>query len=92
MSDQEQRQNALFEQARRVKARHEVKLLARPGVVGVGVGYRQRGGTPTDEVAIVVMVRKKRPPDELAPEEILPSELEGVPLDVQEVGDITAQA
>jgi hypothetical protein len=81
---------ALFEQARAVKARYESDLLARPGVVGVGVGLRQRGGAYTDEVCIVVMVHRKYPPSDLRPEELLPAALEGVPVDVQEAGDIRA--
>lgn len=79
---------ALFERARAVKARYESDLLARPGVVGVGVGLRQRGGAYTDEVCIVVMVHSKRPSSELPPEELLPATLEGVPVDVQEAGEI----
>jgi hypothetical protein len=34
------------------------------------------------------MVHSKRPPSDLPPEELLPAVLEGVPVDVQEVGDI----
>jgi hypothetical protein len=77
-----------LEQARAVKDRHTDALMRFPGVVAVGVGLRQVGGEYTPEVAIVVMVREKRPPDELAPEDIIPRELEGIPVDVQEAGDI----
>jgi hypothetical protein len=38
------------------------------------------------------MVRHKLPTIQLAPEEVIPAELEGVPVDVQEVGDIGAQS
>jgi hypothetical protein len=79
---------AAFEHASEVKARHEADLMARPGVVGVGVGLRQTGGAFSQEIAIVVLVRAKRPADDLAPGEMLPRALEGVPLDVQEVGEI----
>ena len=75
--------------ARDVKARHESDLLARPGVVGVGVGLRQRGGQITEQVAIVVMVRRKHPPTGLPPADLLPTEIEGVPIDVQEAGEIS---
>ncbi len=74
-----------------VKAKYESELMARPGVVGVGVGLRQRGGERTDEVVIVVMVQKKLPPDQLPPNERIPPQLEGVPVDVQEVGNILAR-
>ena len=52
---------------------------------------RQRGGKPTDDVAVVVMVKAKVPPSQLAPEDIIPAQIEGVPVDVQEVGEIRAQ-
>jgi len=73
-----------------IKARYEDALLSLPGVVGVGVGMRQRGGQWTDEVCIVVSVQNKRPADVLDPAEIVPHEIEGVPVDVLEVGDVTS--
>jgi hypothetical protein len=36
------------------------------------------------------MVTQKLPPDQLAPSEMIPPSIEGVPVDVQEVGEITA--
>lgn len=84
-------QQQQIEHAREVKQRHEADLLARPGVVGVGIGLRQRGGELTSEVCIVVMVQRKHPPEELNSEELLPRALDGVPVDVQEVGEIAAQ-
>ncbi len=77
--------------ARAVKAKYEAELMAHPGVVGVGIGLRQRGGELTNEVCIVVMVRRKIPRALLEESERLPHVLEGVPVDVQEVGEIEAQ-
>lgn len=79
-----------LERARRVKARHEAVLLKKANVVAVGVGYRQRGGSPTREVCITVSVSKKQPLDELDPREVVPAEIEGVPVDVQETGEVRA--
>lgn len=80
-----------IEQARQVLRRHEAELLGRANVIGVGVGLRQVGGQSTDEVAIVVLVRDKKPRTALAPEDLLPPDLQGVPVDVQEIGAIRAQ-
>lgn len=77
--------------ARAVKAKYEADLMARPGVVGVGIGLRQRSGELTNEVCIVVMVRRKVPSALLDEDERLPRSLEGVPVDVQEVGEVEAQ-
>jgi hypothetical protein len=78
------------EKARIVKDVHKQWLMNHANVVGVGIGLRQQGGKPTEDVAIVVMVRKKLPAAQLAPRDILPSMLEGVPLDVQETGTLIA--
>ncbi len=74
------------EKIRAVRRTYEDELMSKANVVGVGVGYRQRGGERTGELALVVMVNKKVPEALLAPEDIIPSSLEGVPVDVQEVG------
>ncbi|MDX1687251.1 MAG: hypothetical protein R3248_04635 [Candidatus Promineifilaceae bacterium] len=81
----------MTQRAQAVKRKHESDLLSRPNVVGVGVGYCQRGGKATGEIGIVVMVDRKVSPQSLGPGEIIPDELEGVPVDVQEAGHITAQ-
>ena len=71
-----------------VRARHERELLRYPNVVGVAVGVRVRQGTPTGEPCLVVLVERKLPADQLGPGELLPSEIEGVPVDVVESGRI----
>lgn len=74
-----------------VKQAYEHELLAKANVVGVGVGLRQRGQVRTDEVVLVVMVERKVPSASLRPTDVIPSELDGVPVDVQAVGRITPQ-
>jgi len=75
-----------------VKRAHEADLLTKANVVGVGVGLRSQGGDFGEQVAIVVMVTRKVPRKQLAPEDILPGEIDGIPVDVQEVGEIRTQA
>ena len=83
----EEQANALA-RARAVKQIHQAELMAKANVVGLGVGLRQQGGVNTDAVALVVMVRKKLPVTQLAPGDRIPAEIDGVPVDVQEVGEI----
>ncbi len=83
-------QNAT-EKARQVKNAHLAGLMAKANVVGVGIGYCHRGGVKTDQVGLVVMVRKKIPIHQLASQDRLPAEIDGVPIDVQEVGELRAQ-
>jgi hypothetical protein len=83
--------HSAFQRAAEVKARHQDRLLSKANVVGVGVGIRQIDGEYTGEVALVVMVREKLPSTEVEPEDLLPEEIDGIPVDVQEVGVIGAQ-
>jgi hypothetical protein len=79
-----------IEAIRLVKQAYEHQLMAMANVVGVGIGYRTLQGVRTDDPALVVMVSRKLPPEMLPPEERIPTELDGVPVDVQEVGKIYA--
>ena len=76
--------------ALRVKQTHEDELLSKANVLGVGVGLRERGGRRGEQVALVVLVRRKLPAVELAPKDVIPREIDGVPVDVQEVGEVRA--
>ena len=79
-----------LERLRVVKEQHEADLMQKPNVVGVGIGLRQRGGKPTGEPAIVVSVTHKAPAALMAPEDVIPTELDGVPVDVQPIGKLKA--
>jgi hypothetical protein len=76
---------------RAVKQAHEGQLMGMANVVGVGIGFRTCQGVRTEEPALVVMVSRKIPPELLNPEERIPAEIDGVPVDVQEVGQIHIQ-
>ncbi|MBT3314068.1 MAG: hypothetical protein HN390_05600 [Anaerolineae bacterium] len=80
-----------FEKIKAVKRKYEKMLLAKPNVVGVGIGYSFQKGWQTDKVAIVVMVSRKLPTNRLKPAELIPAEIEGIPIDVQEKGEIRSQ-
>jgi len=79
-----------YQKAMVVKEKHEEALLNKANVTGVGVGLRMRSGELKDEVVLVVMVTRKVPRAQLAPEDFVPSEIEGVPVDIQEVGHVRA--
>ena len=75
---------------RQVKQAYEGQLLRMANVVGVGIGLQLQGGVRTNNPALLVMVRKKLPAELLAQSDLIPREIEGIPVDVQEVGDIRA--
>ena len=70
---------------------HQAALLAKPNVVGVAVGFQRQAGISTQNLALVVLVENKIPPDLLSPEGQIPATLEGIPVDVQEIGSLSAQ-
>jgi hypothetical protein len=84
----EQDPQLAYQKALLVKQAHEQELLEKPNVIGVGVGLRQQGGVLTDIVALIVMVRRKLGVSQIDPANLIPSEIDGVPVDVQEVGEI----
>jgi predicted nucleotidyltransferase len=73
-----------------VKRRHEQTLMRKANVVAVGIGFQRRGGQITNEVCIVVSVKTKVALTQLKQEDIIPSSIEGVPVDVVETGTIKA--
>lgn len=73
-----------------VKNRYEKELMSKANVVGVGVGFRQVKGQTTQEPALVVNVSFKVPFDLLSPDDLIPTQIEGIPVDVRVVGQIIA--
>ena len=77
-----------LKRARQILRAHSDRLLAKPNVVGVGVGYRK---SSPSELALVVMVKQKLPESALAEDEIVPSDIDGLPVEVRMVGEVNAQ-
>lgn len=79
-----------IEDITQVKEASKDNLLGMENVVGVGVGYQVQDGEQTGDYAIVVMVSRKLPLPALAPNEVLPKNVNGVNIDVIEVGELRA--
>jgi hypothetical protein len=91
MNEEDQIRNHAIQRASELKTQVEEELLQKPNVVGIGVGLRQKDGVYTDEVCLVVLVNTKVPAIELKPHDRIPNAIEGVPIDVLEVGELFAQ-
>jgi len=65
-------------------------LFARPNVVGVGVGYKEKGGLDTGRLALVVLVERKLPREALSPQALVPETVGEIQTDVIEVGRLRA--
>ena len=75
---------------REIKEKYTSDLLRKTNVVGVAVGYKEKGGQKTDMLSLVVMVRKKVQLSKLKARDVVPPEIDGVVTDVREVGEIKA--
>ncbi|HLF25971.1 MAG TPA: hypothetical protein VJG32_06520 [Anaerolineae bacterium] len=76
--------------ARTLKRQVEASLMQKANVVATGVGFKIAGDTPTNEPAVIVSVVQKLPLAQLAPEDVVPKTVDGVPTDVVETGEIVA--
>ena len=75
---------------RAVKDAAESTLLEKANVVGVGIGLVDSGSDQASRLGIVVMVSRKVPIQHLAPADVIPKEIDGIPILVQEVGELKA--
>jgi len=90
MSSQEET-NRKVQKASEVQAKYANQLMSKPHVVGVAVGHTSKNGVSSSDVGVIVMVDRKVPADQLAPQDLIPKELDGIPVDVQETGGFSAQ-
>ena len=63
--------NTIYTVLKECLERNRENILKTPGVTGVGIGYKVTGGKETDQLALVICVKEKRPEQELAPDAIL---------------------
>jgi hypothetical protein len=85
-----ERADEIHETARITEAqtKHEAELLRLENVVGVAASLKVTAGKPTKKWALAVLVEQKLPKSDLSAESVVPSEVDGVPTDVVEVGRI----
>jgi len=84
MENNNSSKDSFLKEIEEIKEKNFDKLRAYPNVTGVGVGFKVMGGKRTEEVCIRVYVSKKLPLKELRTEEVIPTEVEGIPVDIIE--------
>jgi len=72
----------------RLLRQYEKRLLSLDNVVGIGMGYKIVRDKTTNKPAVMVLVKKKYPEEQLKSKHIVPRALNEVPTDVIEVGEI----
>jgi hypothetical protein len=86
-----------WEWAEALMEERRARLLAIPGVMGVGLGFRLRGGMPTGEPCLTVYVQRKLSPEEVRAGNLprIPKTVRSgkhrLPVDVLELGAIRRQ-
>ena len=69
----------------KIHAQVEQELKKIPGVIAVGIGFKQTQGEKTDTISFIVYVQEKKDLNDLTPEQIIPKEIQGVKTDVVKV-------
>ena len=91
MEDVREKILELIAEARALRNLHEAedeleriieRLQQYPNVVGVGLGYKVKGGVVTDTPAIIVYVKKKVPREKLRNTDIIPEKIYNVEIEL----------
>ena len=77
-----------FERVKSIMVAYETELMSKHNVVGVGIGAGREDHTSLS-YSIVVMVNKNVENGDLKPDEIIPSEIEGIAVEIHEVGELS---
>ncbi len=80
-----------MQQVLQAQAAAEGELLAKQNVIGVAVGFKESEGVVTDQLALIALVKEKKPMGELSSTDLVPQTVDGVRTDVYVVGDLRAQ-
>ncbi len=71
-----------------VHKKYQNSLLMKKNVIGMGYGLKSTSGLETKEECLVVFVREKEPVANLVRKDLVPSDLDGVTIDVKEIGHV----
>ena len=72
------------------KNKYKDNLFKKYKLNGIGVGLKKVDGKFTDELVVVLMVKKKLPKDQIPKDQLLPSTLDNLSTDVVETGIVRA--
>jgi hypothetical protein len=86
------RADEIYESARiqEVQDKHEIELLQMDNVVGVATSLKTKGGKPTGEWSLSVLVESKKPKAQVEKTSLVPPRIDSVSTDVVEVGKLEA--
>lgn len=86
--------NTKIKAIKEFRKKNERSFFEKQGVVGVGTGFKEKGGLSTDQLSLRVYVAKKIAPNNLAASDAVPSSIStqgmDIPTDVIEIGQVLA--
>ncbi|PFZ89263.1 hypothetical protein [Bacillus wiedmannii] len=80
--------NSKINELLNIKELHAEKILAKPNVIGVDVGFKYVGGRRTGDIVIRAFVKKK---ENVSPENAVSQNIDGIPTDVIEEDSVRLQ-
>ena len=83
----------MTEEEKKQRTKHAIDVLLKnysslsryKGIIGTGAGFKKKNNRYTDEICICIEVAKKIPVSELSKEDIIPSSMDDVSIDVVEI-------
>jgi hypothetical protein len=76
---------SVMQKARLIKNKYEDQFLALPGVIGVGIAY------VSGIITLVILVTGTEKDEASFIGKSIPTEIEGLPVEVREIGQVQAQ-
>ncbi len=76
----------------KIKNKYSSDILKQKDITGIGVGVKSVNGKLSDELAVIIMVKKKLPKNKISKNRLLPKYLDKHKVDVIETGEIKATA
>lgn len=70
--------------------KHRKKLELKKNVIGTGIGRKIVNGKVTNQEAVVIFVKSKKKPEQLAKRDLIPATISNVTTDVVELGEVKA--
>ena len=83
--------NPDLELVQRVQQKYTEVLMSKRQVVGVSIGLVHQSGQLDDEYGLIVLIDESVSADMLGDSDYIPTELDGVPVRTQAVGNLKAQ-
>jgi len=70
--------------------KHRKKLESKRNVIGTGIGRKVVKGKMTKQEVVVVFVKSKKRPEQIASKDLIPASVSNITTDVVELGDVKA--